>query len=190
MTDFIVEVLSITPAVTVEVFSPVIDSDQTINLKVGAIAPSIGVSPVKRPVNAVVVPGQPGVSFNLMPPVDTYADLPTNAVNGQAYETTDTGWLYYYMNGFPAESDGSPFRGPAGVNGDNAFIVGELPSGATDGTNKTYSTVHSFVTNTTAVYLNGLRLLRGTDYTETPPDTLTLSSAPSTTDTLQVDYQT
>lgn len=64
--------------------------------------------------------GEPGVATDLEGTVETYADLASISpapVFGQAWVTKDTGLLYFYDNGFPAEGQGQPFRGPQGEQG-------------------------------------------------------------------------
>lgn len=79
-------------------------------------------------------------------------------------------------------SPGPP--GQPGPPGDGNPVIGETLTGA-DGTTTTFTTTHPFRTDTTAVYLNGLREHH---YTETGPDEITLEDPPSTDDTLTIDY--
>lgn len=91
-----------------------------------------------------------------------------------------------------AFSQGS--RGPVGVGftlgiGDlSTFILEEIPTGAVDGVNQDYTTAHNF--QKLWVYLNGLRMRVGVDYTLTDAHTFHFLYPPSTGDSLLVDYIT
>lgn len=78
------------------------------------------------------------------------------------------------------------------VGGSNSFITEESPTGTINGTNKVFTTVNNtYVANSLEIYLNGLKQLRGTDYTETTPSsgTFTFVTAPLTGDIIRVNYQ-
>jgi hypothetical protein len=68
------------------------------------------------------------------------------------------------------------------------LVNGEIPSGALDGTNTLFATVNPFKFSTLSVYLNGVKLMLGIDYTLLMPQQFTLVSAPSSTDYIRVDY--
>lgn len=68
-------------------------------------------------------------------------------------------------------------------------VVGEIPLGAFDGVNKTFTTSFLYVPNGLSVFLDGIRLRRTADYTETGSTTFQLLSAPLPGDTISVDYQ-
>jgi hypothetical protein len=76
--------------------------------------------------------------------------------------------------------------GPAGpaVQG----IWGETPTGAINGTNLNYTSAHPYSPGLLAVYLNGLRLRRSGDYTETGNQSFQFINAPLTGDSLSIDY--
>ncbi len=64
-------------------------------------------------------------------------------------------------------------------------------SGVRNGTNKNFTTSSNFVSTTTRVFWNGLRLTRGAtyDYTESGANQITLAVAPVATDLLIIEYQ-
>lgn len=64
-------------------------------------------------------------------------------------------------------------------------VTGETPIGTVNGSNAVFTTTYDFIVGTTAVYRNGLR---ESYYTETAPNTLTFSSAPLSSDKIEVDY--
>jgi hypothetical protein len=63
-------------------------------------------------------------------------------------------------------------------------------TGLRNSINKVFTLSNSFVSNTTKVYLNGIRLTPGSeyDYTETSPNQITFSYAPAVDDLIIVDY--
>lgn len=64
------------------------------------------------------VQGTAGVSLDIQGSVATYANLPSNAVPGDAWIVLADGKLYYRdATGFPANGLGVPFQGPAGPTG-------------------------------------------------------------------------
>lgn len=68
------------------------------------------------------------------------------------------------------------------------FVEDEVPGGAIDGSNKTFTTAHSYVG--LMVFLNGVKQHEGAanDYTETGVDTFDMVDAPLVTDILTVAY--
>lgn len=84
-----------------------------------------------------------------------------------------------------------PSPGPQGISGaaaDGAPIIGEIPAGIQDGVNLAFTTVTTFAVDSTAVYRNGLREVRGVGYTETGSDTVTFTTAPLSSDDITIDY--
>lgn len=54
-----------------------------------------------------------------------------------------------------------------------------------------FTTTYNYLENTTQLYYNGVKLLRGTDYNESIPNTISLQFTPKTTgfaDTLIIQY--
>jgi hypothetical protein len=78
--------------------------------------------------------------------------------------------------------------GIQGPSGANAPVTGETPSGAVDGANTSFGTAQTFVADSTAVYVNGLREWLGRDYTETASNTITLTAPLLAGDTIRIDY--
>lgn len=71
------------------------------------------------------------------------------------------------------------------------FMIGEVPSGAVNGTNAAFTVASAPKTGSLAVYLNGMRLQQGgtNDYTWTSGVTFTMLQVPQTGDILLVDYR-
>jgi hypothetical protein len=78
-------------------------------------------------------------------------------------------------------------KGDTGASGDGTQVFGEIPSGAVDGANNVFTPAHGFQAGSTAVYVNGLREVRGQGYTESS-GTIVLSLAPSVGDQVFLDY--
>ena len=79
-------------------------------------------------------------------------------------------------------------QGPPGSGGGSAGVIGEVPSGAINGTNKDFVTAVNFATNSLSVFLNGVRQKLTSDYTITGLKNFQLITAPIVGDILQVDY--
>lgn len=71
-----------------------------------------------------------------------------------------------------------------------SIVASEVPSGNANGINTVFTTINTFRTGSTMVYLNGLRLRCGAsyDYTESSSNSITFISAPFTGDSILVDY--
>jgi hypothetical protein len=67
-------------------------------------------------------------------------------------------------------------------------VIGEIPVGSINGSNKAFSTAYVYAPNMLAVFLCGLRLRRSDDYSETGAQSFQLVAAPLVGDTLSVDY--
>jgi hypothetical protein len=78
---------------------------------------------------------------------------------------------------------------PPTGGGGGAGVVGEVPSGAIDGSNTTFTISQTFVAASLAVYLNGLRQRLTTDFTILNSTQFALTSAPISGDSLLTDYQ-
>mgnify|MGYP006268383301 CR=1 FL=1 len=91
--------------------------------------------------------GEPGVGISINGSVATYGDLPSNLGTGDAgyaYEVLADGKLYIWTGTqFPADGDGSAFRGPQGpqgiqgeqgIQGDKGDTGDQGPTGATGAT--------------------------------------------------------
>lgn len=78
------------------------------------------------------------------------------------------------------------------IQGSNSIITDENPTGTINGSNTSFTVLHgSYVANTLDVYLNGLKQIRSTDYTETTPGSgiFTFTTAPVTGDIIRTNYQ-
>lgn len=82
--------------------------------------------------------------------------------------------------------------GPQGIQGPSGSLTGlvqaEVPTGLINSINTIYTTAAVFTS--IWVYLNGLRMNPGSDYNITDTDEITFTYAPTTGDTLIVDYIT
>lgn len=67
-------------------------------------------------------------------------------------------------------------------------IYNEIPSGTVNGVNSIFTTASNYVSNSTALYLNGVRQLLNTDYSETGVNEITFITAPGVSATLMIDY--
>lgn len=76
-------------------------------------------------------------------------------------------------------------RGDTGPPGEGIQIFGETPTGLIDNSNTVFTVVNNFLTDSTGVYLNGLREI---NYTETGVNQITLDNAPLVGDVLRIDY--
>jgi hypothetical protein len=72
-----------------------------------------------------------------------------------------------------------------------SFVDGEIPAGSINGTNTVYTTAFNFITGSTHVFLNGIRIARGSssDYTETGLNQINFISAPQSGDSILIDYR-
>ena len=68
-------------------------------------------------------------------------------------------------------------------------VFNEVPAGLINSSNTIYTTASNFTTGTTRIYLNGLRQTLTSDYTESALNEITFIVAPTTGDTLILDYQ-
>jgi len=98
--------------------------------------------------------------------------------------TTYTGFRVNQNNTF-GTSPGAP---PGGTNNNQNIITGEVPNGAINGSNATFSLAHIPITSTVQVYLNGLLQTQGTDYVVST-NTITFALPPNSGSTLVVNYQ-
>lgn len=75
-----------------------------------------------------------------------------------------------------------------GIGDITNFVLAETPTGAIDGGNEDFTTSQNFIK--LWVYLNGVRMKPGQDYTVTNNHTFHFLYPPQTGDTLIVDYIT
>lgn len=69
-----------------------------------------------------------------------------------------------------------------------SIVNGETPSGSLDSVNTLFTTTYPFRAKTLSVFLNGVRLMLGVNYTLNIPQQFILVSAPSPSDNIRVDY--
>ena len=76
-------------------------------------------------------------------------------------------------------------------NGITGIVTNQVPTGAVNGSNTSFTTSTSYVAGTLEVWVNGLKQLPTTHYTETTPASgvFTLGDAPLTGDNVLVNYQ-
>lgn len=127
-----------------------------------------------------------------------------HANNGKIFVKVDNGYELNELHNVyaPSPSDGDLIQwdatnaywknvSPASVG--SLFKIDYDPNitGVRNGTNKIFTTSSNFVSTTTRVFWNGLRLTRGAtyDYTETGANQITLAVAPTATDLLIIEYQ-
>jgi hypothetical protein len=68
------------------------------------------------------------------------------------------------------------------------LVNDEIPSGQINGVNTLYTTTYPFKSNSLSIYLNGVKLMGGIDFTLNIPQQFTLVEAPLSTDYLRVSY--
>lgn len=78
--------------------------------------------------------------------------------------------------------------GPPGLSGDGISVIGEVPAGAINGSNATFTTQFSFVPESVEVFINGLRQHRPAHFTTTGTATILLSDSPQVGELIQVNY--
>jgi hypothetical protein len=109
----------------------------------------------------------------------THVDDPTNGWKRPLdYEATENAKVWKRIQ----------FYSAGGGGGGGITIVGEIPQGAINGLNKSYVTTSSFQPSSLEVYVNGLRMRDGPDYSITGVKTFQMVEALLTGDNLQVDY--
>lgn len=75
--------------------------------------------------------------------------------------------------------------------GTNSFQTDESVTGLVNSSNTAYTTARAYIAGSLEVYINGLKQMRTTDYTETTPGSgiFTMIVAPITGDIIRVNYQ-
>lgn len=68
------------------------------------------------------------------------------------------------------------------------LIVGEIPSGSVNGSNKVFTAANTITSGTLEVFVNGQALTLTADYTFTSPSTITMSIAPATGSNILINY--
>jgi hypothetical protein len=70
-----------------------------------------------------------------------------------------------------------------------AFIIGETPNGAVNGSNATYTTAQQFEPATVSVFINGVNIVNGVDYITTGTNTIILNVSPVVGDYIRINYK-
>lgn len=70
-----------------------------------------------------------------------------------------------------------------------AFVFGETPSGAVNGSNATFTSLQNFTPQSVQVFINGLSQTNGVDYTTSGTTTITLNVAPVASDYIRINYK-
>ncbi len=68
------------------------------------------------------------------------------------------------------------------------FIMHEIPTPATDGSQKVFTVANAYVSGLLEVYLDGLLQIKDTDYSETTSTTFTFTNAPASDENVRVNY--
>jgi hypothetical protein len=68
------------------------------------------------------------------------------------------------------------------------MVWGETPGGTIDGANRNFTSAKPYTAGQLAVYLNGLRQRRSSDYVESGAQNFQFISAPLSGDSLSIDY--
>lgn len=93
------------------------------------------------------------------------------------------------MQGPPGPAGPTGPQGPAGPPGSGIMVTGEIPAGAINGSNATFTAAFNFIPESVEVQINGLVQRRVTDFNTTGTQTIILTSSPTPGETVQVDYQ-
>ena len=78
--------------------------------------------------------------------------------------------------------------GPRGLPGSGVSVNGETPTGTQNGSNVVFTLANDFQSGSVRMYRNGIRGQEGYDFTETPPNQITFTTAPNADDAIIVDY--
>ena len=70
-----------------------------------------------------------------------------------------------------------------------AFIIGETPNGAVNGSNATYTTAQPFEPASVSVFINGVNIINGVDYITTGTNTIILNVSPVVGDYIRINYK-
>jgi len=96
-----------------------------------------------------------------------------------------------YADGVTITGDGTLADPFVGV-GSNELITDETPTGDVNGSNLNFTASHAYTPGTMQVYINGVKQVRGTHFTEVGPGytIFTMSEAPLAGDVISINYQT
>lgn len=100
-------------------------------------------------------------------------------------------YLFKIGNGIQHWNDLSYYGGGSNTVTSGISIYNETPSGIMDGVNRIFTTQFPFVTRTTRVYKNTLKLTLGAsnDYTESGPNQINILCILRDTDIITINYE-
>ena len=76
------------------------------------------------------------------------------------------------------------------TSGDSSiYVIGEIPNGAINGSNATFTTLQNFVPLTTELILNSTIQTYGIDYITTGTNTIILNVSPIVGDIIRINYK-
>lgn len=190
------------PSLDLAVQAPSVDVDLAENapsVSIAAVASNFGVEiaatttdilPSTGPPPVILVPtpgpiGTQGPTGNTGPQGIQGIQGPTGftGIHGPQGDTGDTGTQG--DQGIQGVQGVVGTQGPRGFPGSGVPITREIPTGAIDGTNVTFTAANAFQAGTTCLFLNGLLELY---YTETGTDTVTFSEPPLPGDMVAINY--
>jgi len=79
-------------------------------------------------------------------------------------------------------------QGASGEGIAESTVIQETPTPATDGAQVIFTVASAYVAGTLKVFLDGLRQIPTTDFSETTTTTFTMVVAPDSDEVLRVDY--
>jgi hypothetical protein len=72
--------------------------------------------------------------------------------------------------------------------GTGALVVNEIPAGAVNGSNATFTASNNFVPDSVAATINGLEQIPGIDFTTSGSSTIIFTQSPETGDIIRLTY--
>ena len=78
--------------------------------------------------------------------------------------------------------------GTGGTGTTEIRVIGETPAGAVNGINATFTSLSAFNPATVEVFVSGLRMHLGSDYTTTGATTLLMADSPQTNENVTLNY--
>lgn len=128
-----------------------------------------------------VIPGVQKVTI----PAGTTAQRPTAPQDGDLRLNKTTDQVECYIDGGWVD-----FVTSSTATNLNNIILNETPTGSINGINLVFSTIYNYRTNSTQLFMNGIRMKLGDDYTELGTNQIQfiIGSVPFTNDSLIIDY--
>jgi hypothetical protein len=112
-----------------------------------------------------------------IPGIDFSTSGSNTVIFTQSPETGDIIRLTYVK-------DSSSSFGP----GTGSLVVNEIPTGAVNGSNTTFTASNNFVAGSIAATINGLEQIPGIDFTTSGSDTVIFTQSPETGDIIRLTY--